>query len=127
MKTYNEMKLDNLSEEELINELSLGSISSKVLLGRIVVLTRQLEDKNLGKVLQFMSYLIFVVSLKIFRKNKKESNNKSRRRNIVWKHLNNYDKTRTSNRQIIIRRKTTTSITLKRTRQTCLSNCERES
>jgi hypothetical protein len=87
MKTYNEMKLDNLSEEELINELSLGSISSKVLLGRIVVLTRQLEDKNLGKVLQFMSYLIFVVSLKIFRKNKKESNNKSIRRNIVWKHL----------------------------------------
>jgi hypothetical protein len=89
MKTYNEMKLDNLSEEELINELSLGSISSKVLLGRIVVLTRQLEDKNLGKVLQFMSYLIFVVSLKIFRKNKKESNNKSIRRNIVWKHLQN--------------------------------------
>ena len=87
MKTYNEMKLENLSEEELINELSLGSISSKVLLGRIVVLTRKLEDKNLGKVLQFMSYLIFVVSLKIFKKNKKESNNKSIRRNIVWKHL----------------------------------------
>ena len=72
MKTYNEMKLENLSEQELINELSLGSISSKVLLGRIVVLTRKLEDKNLGKVLQFMSYLIFVVSLKIFKKNKKE-------------------------------------------------------
>ena len=87
MKTYNEIKLENLSEEELINELSLGSISSKVLLGRIVVLTRKLEDKNLGKVLQFMSYLIFVVSLKIFKKNKKESNNKSIRRNIVWKHL----------------------------------------
>ena len=87
MKTYNEMKLENLSEEELINEISLGSISSKVLLGRIVVLTRKLEDKNLGKVLQFISYLIFVVSLKIFKKNKKESNNKSIRRNIVWKHL----------------------------------------
>ena len=86
MKTYNEMKLENLSEEELINELSLGSISSKVLLGRIVVLTRKLEDKNLGKVLQFISYLIFVVSLKIFKKNKKESNN-SVKRNIVWKHL----------------------------------------
>ena len=77
MKTYNEMKLENLSEQELINELSLGSISSKVLLGRILVLTRKLEDKNLGEVLKFMSYLIFVVSLKIFRKNKKESNNKS--------------------------------------------------
>lgn len=87
MKTYNEIKLENLSEEELINEISLGSISSKVLLGRIVVLTRKLEDKNLGKVLQFISYLIFVVSLKIFKKNKKESNNKSIRRNIVWKHL----------------------------------------
>lgn len=87
MKTYNEMKLENLSEQELINELSLGSISSKVLLGRILVLTRKLEDKNLGEVLKFMSYLIFVVSLKIFRKNKKESNNKSIRRNIVWKHL----------------------------------------
>ena len=87
MKTYNEMKLENLSEEELINEISLGSISSKVLLGRIVVLTRKLEDKNLGRVLQFISYLIFVVSLKIFKKNKKESNNKSIRRNIVWKHL----------------------------------------
>lgn len=87
MKTYNEIKLENLSEEELINEISLGSISSKVLLGRIVVLTRKLEDKNLGRVLQFISYLIFVVSLKIFKKNKKESNNKSIRRNIVWKHL----------------------------------------
>ena len=87
MKTYNEMKLENLSEQELINELSLGSISSKVLLGRILVLTRKLEDKNLGEVLKFMSYLIFVVSLKIFKKNKKESNNKSIRRNIVWKHL----------------------------------------
>jgi len=86
MKTYNEIKLENLSEEELINEISLGSISSKVLLGRIVVLTRKLEDKNLGKVLQFISYLIFVVSLKIFKKNKKESNN-SVKRNIVWKHL----------------------------------------
>ena len=87
MKTYNEMKIENLSEQELINELSLGSISSKVLLGRILVLTRKLEDKNLGEVLKFMSYLIFVASLKIFRKNKKESNNKSIRRNIVWKHL----------------------------------------
>ena len=32
MKTYNEMKLDNLTEDELINEISIGKIGSTVFL-----------------------------------------------------------------------------------------------
>ena len=48
MKTYDEMNHDLLTEEEFITELSLGKISSTVLVSRLVMLTRKLDDKKLG-------------------------------------------------------------------------------
>ena len=90
MKTYNEMNLENLSEEEFITELSLGKVSSTVLLGRLVSLTRKIKDKDLkqiGEVLKYLGYMIYVNSLNQKKNNKKEQTNKPIRRNIVWKHL----------------------------------------
>ena len=90
MKTYNEMKLDNLTEEELINEISIGKISSTVILGRLTQLTRKMKDRQLGEVFKWIGFLIYNVSLQ--QKSKKENNKtdslgRDRQKSIVWKHL----------------------------------------
>ena len=90
MKTYNEMKLDNLTEEELINEISIGKISSTVILGRLTQLTRKMKDRQLGEVFKWIGFLIYNVSLQ--QKSKKEKNKtdslgRDRQKSIVWKHL----------------------------------------
>ena len=72
MKTYEEMKLETLSEEELITELSLGKISSTVVVSRVMMLTRKLQDKKLGEVLKWLSILIYTVSLQQKSKKKEE-------------------------------------------------------
>ena len=88
MKTYNEMKLDNLTEEELINEISIGKVSSTVILGRLVQLTRKMKDKKLGEVFKWIGFLIYNVSLQ--QKSKKEDLKTIKNRqqkSVVWKHL----------------------------------------
>ena len=87
MKTYNEMKLDNLTEEELINEISIGKIGSTVILGRLTQLTRKMKDRQLGEVFKWLGFLIYNVSLQ--QKSKKENSQqiKNRQKSIVWKHL----------------------------------------
>ena len=89
MKTYEDMKLETLSEEELITELSLGKVSSTVVVSRVMMLTRKLQDKNLGEVLKWLSILIYTVSLQ--QKSKKKETNqidkKSIRSKIKWRHL----------------------------------------
>ena len=87
MKTYNEMKLDNLTEDELINEISIGKIGSTVILGRLTQLTRKMKDRQLGGVFKWIGFLIYNVSLQ--QKSKKENSQqiKNRQKSIVWKHL----------------------------------------
>ena len=89
MKTYNEMKLDNLTEEELINEISIGKVSSTVILGRLVQLTRKMKDRQLGEVFKWIGFLIYNVSLqqKSKKENKTDSLGRDRQKPIVWKHL----------------------------------------
>jgi len=88
MKTYSEMKLDNLTEEELINELSIGKVSSTVILGRLTQLTRKMKDRQLGEVFKWIGFLIYNVSLQ--QKSKKENSQQikdKQQKSIVWKHL----------------------------------------
>jgi len=88
MKTYSEMKLDNLTEEELINEISIGKVGSTVILGKLVTLTRKMKDKQLGEVLKWIGFLIYNVSLQ--QKSKKEdlkTIKDRQQKSVVWKHL----------------------------------------
>jgi len=88
MKTYIEMKLDNLTEEELINEISIGKVSSTVILGKLVTLTRKMKDKELGTVFKWIGFLIYNVSLQ--QKSKKEdlkTIKDRQQKSVVWKHL----------------------------------------
>ena len=63
MKTYEEMKLDGLSEQELLTEISLGKISTTVFLGKVLMNVKKIQDKSLQEVLRNMSYMIYVTSL----------------------------------------------------------------
>lgn len=62
MKTYQEL-FNPTDEQELLKELSLGKISSTVLLSRGLNQIKQLEDKNLQLVLKTMIQMIFITSL----------------------------------------------------------------
>ena len=87
MKTYTEMNLDNLTESEFITELSLGKISSTVLLSRVVMLTRKLDDKKLGEVIKYVCFLIYTVSLQQQKKRKDQNQSRPIRSKINWRHL----------------------------------------
>ena len=50
-------------KQELLKELSLGRISSTVLLSRGLNQIKQLEDKNLQSVLKTIIQMIFITSL----------------------------------------------------------------
>ena len=63
MKTFEEMKLDGLSEQELLTEISLGKISTTVFLGKVLMNVKKIQDKSLQEVLRNMSYMIYVTSL----------------------------------------------------------------
>ena len=63
MKIFEEMKLDGLSEQELLTEISLGKISTTVFLGKVLMNVKKIEDKSLQEVLRNMSYMIYVTSL----------------------------------------------------------------
>ena len=88
MKTYIEMKLDNLTEDELINEISIGKVGSTVILGKLVQLTRKMKDRQLGEVFKWIGFLIYNVSLQ--QKSKKEdlkTIKDRQQKSVVWKHL----------------------------------------
>ena len=63
MKTFEEMKLDGLSEQELLTEVSLGKISTTMFLGKVLMNIKKIQDKSLQEVLRNMSYMIYVTSL----------------------------------------------------------------
>jgi hypothetical protein len=62
MKTYQEL-FNPTDEQELLQELSLGKISSTVLLSRGLNQIKKLEDKNLQSVLKTIIQMIFITSL----------------------------------------------------------------
>jgi len=62
MKTYQEL-FNPTDEQELLKELSLGRISSTVLLSRGLNQIKKLEDKNLQSVLKTIIQMIFITSM----------------------------------------------------------------
>ena len=62
MKTYQEL-FNPTDEQELLQELSIGKISSTVLLSRGLNQIKQLEDKNLQSVLKTLIQMIFITSI----------------------------------------------------------------
>ena len=74
MKTFEEMKLDGLSEQELLTEISLGKVSTTMFLGKVLMNVKKIQDKSLQEVLRNMSYMIYVTSLQYKSKKKTELN-----------------------------------------------------
>ena len=55
-------KLD-IDEQEILNEISIGKLSSTVFLGRLKVLTKKIKNDSLKKTLMNLGYMIYTVSL----------------------------------------------------------------
>ena len=55
-------KLD-IEEQEMLNEISIGKLSSTVFLGRLKVLTKKIKNDSLKKTLMNLGYMIYTVSL----------------------------------------------------------------
>ena len=74
MKTFEEMRTDTLSDDELLTEISLGKISSTVVVGRLLTQIRKLKDKEMGQIFRTLGILIYITSLQ----HKKEDVNSKR-------------------------------------------------
>lgn len=62
-KSSNELQqLDEDTRQELI-EISLGKISTTILIGRLKILTRKIKDSVISKSLMSLGYMIYTVSL----------------------------------------------------------------
>ena len=62
-KSINEIEpLDQDTKQELI-EISLGKISTTVLIGRLKLLTRKIKDSIISKSFMSLGYMIYTVSL----------------------------------------------------------------
>ena len=62
-KSSNELQqLDEDTRQELI-EISLGKISTTILIGRLKLLTRKIKDTVISKSLMSLGYMIYTVSL----------------------------------------------------------------
>ena len=55
-------KLD-IEEQEILNEISIGKLSSTVFLGRLKVLTRKIKNDSIKKTFMNLGYMIYTVSL----------------------------------------------------------------
>ena len=53
----------DLEEQETLNEISLGKLSTTVFLGRIKFLTNKIKDMTLRKTFMTLGYMIYTVSL----------------------------------------------------------------
>ena len=84
IKTFDDFKLDNLTEEELtrdisdlsLTEISLGKVSSTMMVGKLLTQIRNVKDKELGQVLRTLGILIYITSLQ--HKSDKEELNKQK-------------------------------------------------
>ena len=55
-------KLD-MEEQQVLNEISMGKLSSTIFLGRLKVLTNKIKDTIMKKTLMNLGYMIYTVSL----------------------------------------------------------------
>jgi len=53
----------DLEEQETLNEISIGKLSTTVFLGRIKLLTKKIKDITLRKTFMTLGYMIYTVSL----------------------------------------------------------------
>ncbi len=58
----NRDKLD-MEEQQVLNEISMGKLSSTVFLGRLKVLTNKIKDTYMKKTLMNLGYMVYTVSL----------------------------------------------------------------
>jgi len=85
IKTFDDFKLDNLTEEELtrdisdlsITEISLGKVSSTMMVGKLLTQVRNVKDKELGQVLRTLGILIYITSLQHKSRKKEDLNSNS--------------------------------------------------
>ena len=61
----NQLEIESLDEDvtELITEISIGKISTTILIGRLMRLVKGISDKSLQKTLSTLGYMIYTVSL----------------------------------------------------------------
>ena len=86
MKTFDDFKLDNLTDEELtrditdlsLTEISLGKVSSTMMVGKLLTQVRKLKDKDLGQTLRTLGILIYITSLQ-HKSDKKELNSNKKK------------------------------------------------
>ena len=64
-KSKEVLKLDSLEREdqEIIQEISIGKLSTTMFIGRLKVLSRKIKDITLRKSIMTLGYLIYTVSL----------------------------------------------------------------
>ena len=68
------MKLSSFSDEELITEISLGKVSSTLMVGKLLTQVNKLKDRELGQILRTLGVLIYITSLQHKPKTKTELN-----------------------------------------------------
>ena len=79
-------KLNQEQQEELLKEISLGKISSTVLMSRLLQQVSQLKDKQMSKVLRTLGILIYITSLQ-HKSKKKEELNSNRNKDFKRKRI----------------------------------------
>ena len=64
-KSNDILLLDSLDreEQEILNEISLGKLSSTLFIGRMKLLTNKIKDISLRKTLMNLGYMVYTVSL----------------------------------------------------------------
>ena len=93
IKTFDDFKLNNLTEEELTRDISdlslteIGKVSSTMMIGKLLTQVRNVKDKELGQVLRTLGILVYITSLQ--HKSKKTELNKlgntiKRKRTKTW-------------------------------------------
>ena len=85
MKTFEEMRTDTLSDDELLTEISLGKISSTVVVGRLLTQIRKLKDKEMGQIFRTLGILIYITSLQHKKEDVNSKRDKYKRKRIkTW-------------------------------------------
>ena len=64
-QSNNILQLDSLDreEQETLNEISIGKLSSTLFIGRMKLLTNKIKDISLRKTLMNLGYMVYTVSL----------------------------------------------------------------
>ena len=64
-KSHEVLQLDSLEREdqEIIQEISIGKLSTTMFIGRLKILSKKIKDITLRKSIMTLGYLIYTVSL----------------------------------------------------------------